>query len=316
MTRMRDSRGFTLIEMLVVCSISLVVFGATLSAFTSMYRSNRAVETQRDNVDEARLALDRAARQLRNLANPTATATTTIDRATDYDFIFQTSDPNKTWVRYCLDVSGVGASPSAGRLWMAESPNGALSASMRGACPGTGWARRQIVAQHVTNEINGQDRNVFTYGCMPGSPSGCPAGTADYPKLTTVGAQIYVDANTRDKVKEMQVSTGVFLRNQNEAPTAAVSGPSNVGTHKVSLNGTGSSDPEGRTLDFYWFSAPPPAAELADCSTPPPSAIWDGPVLINTYTTADVGTTKNYWLVVRDPGCLTSTVGPVPVPVT
>ena len=52
------------------------------------------------------MAIDRAARQLRNLANPTVTATTTIDRADDYDFIFQTSDPARTWVRYCLEPGG------------------------------------------------------------------------------------------------------------------------------------------------------------------------------------------------------------------
>ena len=113
-SRLQRTEGFTLVEMLVVMAISLVVFGATLSAWVSVSHSNRALEGQEDNAEEARVSLDRATRQLRNLANPTVNAITTIDRATDYDFIFQTSDPSKTWVRYCLQTSGGGTSPSAG----------------------------------------------------------------------------------------------------------------------------------------------------------------------------------------------------------
>src|SRR5215211_1101137 len=68
---LRRDDGFTMIELLLVCVISLVVFGATVTAWTSIYRSNRALESQQDNAESARVALDRAARQLRNLANPT-----------------------------------------------------------------------------------------------------------------------------------------------------------------------------------------------------------------------------------------------------
>src|SRR5687767_13584228 len=99
MSMIRRQEGFTLVELLLVCTISLIVFGVTLSAWTGAYSSNRSVERQNDNAEAARVALDRAARQLRNLANPTVNAVTTVDRATDYDFIFQTSDPSKTWVR-------------------------------------------------------------------------------------------------------------------------------------------------------------------------------------------------------------------------
>jgi hypothetical protein len=113
----------------------------------------------------------------------------------------------------------------------------------------------------------------------------------------------------------MQVSTSVFLRNQNEAPTASVTGPTTVGPHKISLNGTGSSDPEGRTLDFYWFmDTAPPASELANCNQSPPSNIWEGPLLIKDFGAGATGS-HNFWLVVRDPGCLTSTYGPISVAV-
>jgi prepilin-type N-terminal cleavage/methylation domain-containing protein len=317
-SRLRIQDGFTLIEMLVVCVVSLVIFGATMTAFASFYGQDRRTENQSDSMDEARLAMDREARQLRNLANPTYNATNTINKATDYDFIFQTSDPNKTWVRYCLDTS---AGASAGKLWMSESPGSSRTSGMTGTCPGTGWkvgsqGNQTIVAQHVTNTINGQDRNVFTYSCLPTAPAGCPASSADYAKIDQVSTHVWIDANTRDSVKEKDVSTGVYLRNQNEAPTAAITGPNTLASKKVSLNGMGSSDPEGRTLEYFWFiDHAPTSADLADCSATPAASVWQGPLLIKDFTPEAAGTTHQVYLVVRDPGCLTSTAGPITVSV-
>jgi type II secretory pathway pseudopilin PulG len=311
MRRSRQEEGFTLVELMLVCTISIIVFGATLTAFTSLVRANRQEEHQRDNVEMARQSIDHAARQLRNLANPTYNATNTIDRAEADDFIFQTSDPAKTWVRYCLQTSGVGATPDDARLWEAESPGSTLTASMRGSCPGSGWTTPpRIVAQHVTNQASGAARDVFTYSCSPGQPATCPASAADLPKVTSVRFDLFVDADRTDRVKEMQVTTSVFLRNQNEAPTARIAPPTRTGTRKVLLNGSASSDPEGRTLEYFWFKdAPPAASELADCTAKPASAIWEGVLLSHQFPATDgaAGTTKQFWLVVRDPGCLIDT---------
>jgi type II secretory pathway pseudopilin PulG len=317
MRRYRQEHGFTLVELMLVCTLSLIIFGATLTAFTSLVSANRQQERQRDNVEMARQAIDHAARQLRNLANPTYNATNTIDRAEATDFIFQTSDPAKTWVRYCLQTSGGGATPQDARLWEAESPGSTLSSGMRSSCPGSGWTTPpRIVAQHVTNQASGRD--VFAYACSPSRPATCPAGSPEFPKITTVRFDLFVDADRTDRVKEMQVTTAVFLRNQNEAPTARIAPPTRIGTRKILLNGSGSSDPEGRSLEYFWFKdAPPPASELADCTAAPASAIWEGVLLSHEFPASDgaAGTTKQFWLVVRDPGCLidTTTV-PVVIP--
>ncbi len=224
MTRtLRREGGFTMIELLLVCITSLIIFGASVTAWTSIYGSNRALERQQDNAEAARVALDRAARQLRNLANPTVNAIKTIDRATDYDFIFQTSDPSKTWVRYCLQDSGV-ASPDNAILWESESAaavNDNMRGGLTGACPGTGWARSAAVTSGVTNTAGGIDRNVFEFECAVAAAATCPASDAEYSKIVNVGMNLWVDAVRTDRVSELNVTTGVFLRNQNEGPTAA-----------------------------------------------------------------------------------------------
>jgi prepilin-type N-terminal cleavage/methylation domain-containing protein len=313
MRRLRsDQRGFTLVEVLIVCALFLVVLGATLAAFTSFTSNHRRTEIQHDQAEEARLALDTSARQLRNLANPTTTATATIFRASDYDLIFQTSDPNKTWVRYCVDTMPP-ASVGRARLWEAESA-GALSGSMTaaGTCPGTGWAKAHVVSANISNRVGAIDRNVFTYECAPGWAASCPAGLAEYPRITNVGIELYVDALAGDSIKEMRVSTAVYLRNQNEPPTAAATW-TRTGIKAVILNASGSADPEGRTLHYYWFKGTAPtSADLADCNATPANAIGEGITLSQQFTQT-AGTLVNYWLVVRDPGCLTATSTPIPV---
>jgi prepilin-type N-terminal cleavage/methylation domain-containing protein len=333
MSRLRDQRGFTLVEVLLVCVISTVVLGATVAAFASFYRADRAGELQRDNVEDARVALGVVARQLRNLANPVvqpgSTTPQTIYRATANDFIFQTSDPAKTWVRYCLDTTTSGASAAHAKLWTAEAPSNSsdatVPAGMTGACPGSGTGiQTRIVSQNVSNVTGGVSRPVFTYACMSGQPVTCPASSSEYPKITMVGAQLFIDASPTDHIREMQVTTAVFLRNQNQAPVALVSGPpysQRVAPYKFMLNGSGSTDPEGRSLDFHWYldtATPTLSTALPatfSCSAPG-NDVWTGPTYTNDFGAANVGRTFKVWLAVCDPGGLYDIKGPYSVTVT
>jgi type II secretory pathway pseudopilin PulG len=300
-----DERGFTLIEVLIVCIIFIIVLGATLTAFGAFTTNNRRNEKQVDQAEVARIGLDVAARQLRNLANPTVSASTTIDRAQGYDLIFQTSDPAKTWVRYCAQTTAP-ASFNAARLWETESATATLTAGMRSACPGTGWATAHVITNKVSNRAAGQDRPIFAYECGPGSEPGCPTGATDYAQITNVGIGLYVDDRVGDPLREMRVSTAVFLRNQNEPPVAAATRDRKA-TQRVILNGAGSVDPEGRTLDYYWFKdTAPTAADFPSCTARPAAAVGEGVTYTHTFTEA-IASTVNFWLVVRDPGCLTST---------
>jgi type II secretory pathway pseudopilin PulG len=311
--------GFTLVEMLIVCVISIVVLGATLTAFTGLMRGNSENERQHDEIEHTRLAMEHSVRQLRNLANPTSTSTSTINKAEDYDFIFQTSDPTKTWVRYCLQTSGgPDVSASRGRLWEMSSTAESVADEMRGACPGaTGWSRQRIVADHVTNQIGGVDRNVFTFRCATGAPASCPASSAEYPKITNVAVDLFTDIDPARRPSEKRLSSAVYLRNQNEAPTSSFT-VRPISSRRVLLNGSASADPEGRTLEFFWFKNDAPTdAELGDCTKRPPSKVAEGVTYVHDFPTTDGSangvTAKQFWLVVRDPGCLYSTFGPVNV---
>jgi prepilin-type N-terminal cleavage/methylation domain-containing protein len=270
MSRTRSLRedGFTLIELLLAMTLFLVVLGATLDAMMIFTRNNRITELRNDQAEEARTALDRQARELRNLAKRINAPT--INTTGSYDFVFQTADPSRTWVRYCLNTTQAPATPAQGALWEMVS-NGAAAPTAGAACStgATGWTSARIVASHITNRNAGADRPVFAYSCLNGAT---PCPPADSSLVTGVSSTLYVDDNVAKAPAELRVTTGVYLRNQNEPPTASFTWTP-VGTRQVFLNATGSTDPESRTLRYYWFQA----------STAPSFSCADGPLSTPTY---------------------------------
>jgi hypothetical protein len=189
------------------------------------------------------------------------------------------------------------------------------------ACPGPtgpgGWSKQHLVAGHVTNRIGDLDRPVFTFRCAPGAAAGCPAAPAEFPKITSVGLDLYTDLDPARRPREQRLSSAVFLRNQNELPTASFT-VRQVSSRRVLLNASSSADPEGRTLEFFWFKGTAPvASELTDCTTRPASKIAEGVTYVHDFPVSDGAANgvnaQPFWLVVRDPGCLYSTFGPVSV---
>jgi hypothetical protein len=179
---------------------------------------------------------------------------------------------------------------------------------MRGSCPGAGWERSTAEVRGVTNQAGGVDRNAFDFECSVSAPATCPASDAEYSKIRNVGIDLWVDAAAGDRVSELHVATGVFLRNQNEGPTASAAW-SKFAKEQVTLNGSGSSDPEGRTLEYFWFEdTAPTTAELAAtaCTEQPPGVVWEGVTYLKRFPTGTAGESKTFYLVVRDPGCLVS----------
>lgn len=292
---MAADRGFTLIEVLVAASLMLVVLGATLNVLDRSTQVQRKTEKTNDQQETIRLTLDRVSQQLRNLASPTTATVKTIDVAGAYDLVFQTTDPNKQWVRYCLadgtnspaSFTGfVAASASNEKIWYQtpnadflalnpqKAPSGVTSpSSMTSTCPvaprangsGAGWLTASVVASNITNR-NGVDRPLFTYN---GSPS------TDTSTVTFVRSDIFGSfASVTNNPGESRISSGQYLRNQNQSPTAVIQYQPGTGAsaRTFQMNGTASDDPEGRNLGFLWYKGTPAASATATTSNLPTCA--------------------------------------------
>jgi type II secretory pathway pseudopilin PulG len=316
-----DERGVTLVELLVVIALSIGVLTVTLTTFDTFIGADHDNNARNDTAELARNALDRQARQLRNLAKRIVGPV--IDTVGPYDLIFQTNDPNRTWMRYCLSTASP-ASATRARLWMASlavpsatSP-APVTAGMRSACPGTGWTTTGMVVDYVTNRRDGLDRPLFTYTCSSGTT--CTSDPSTYDEVVALTAQTIVDTTTNADPPELSVASSVYLRNQNQAPVASFQATPSSASRTVTLNASGSTDFEGRTLAYYWFKQQMPATASIDCAHPDPvdpgpglpDTLWGaatvyigaGITLSHTFPLTDgiAGSSRTIGLVVCDPG--------------
>jgi type II secretory pathway pseudopilin PulG len=241
-----DERGMTLVEMLMVCILSVIVLGATLSAVETFERNARTNERVNEAQDGARTALDRMARDLRNLASPIKESPDAVDRAAAQDLIFQSEGNdiagganarNTERVRFCLDPEG-----NLYRQIQTWTTLAVPAAPTETTCPGTlagaggVWVKSSILASSV---VNGADRPIFTYN----------ASTVK--DITEVSATLWIDVNPADvKPPESTLQTSVFLRNQNRKPTALFSWSAVNGN--LVLNASESTDPEEKAMVYSW----------------------------------------------------------------
>ena len=265
MSRLKDERGFTVVELAVSAFIALVVFGATLTVLAAANRQQRLNEQTNDAQQDVRVTLDRMSRQLRNLASPNvltsvgSTLPRSVDRNLPYDLVFQDVDqtkptgslnsPNVRRVRYCLDTS----TPTNGTLYLETQTWTSVLAPAVPAdtdCPGTGWTTKTIVGRHITNKVG--DRPVFRYSGDSGLISATDSDSrAD---ISRVEANVFLDVDTTRRPSETSLTSSVFLRNQNREPQSAFTlTVTNPTTRTVQLNGSPSQDPEGQPLSYYWF---------------------------------------------------------------
>ena len=306
-SRSTQQDGFSLVELLIVSTIFLVVAGATLTSFNVFERRTSDSVKVAEQVEIARTSLDRASRQLRNLARRIDVPV--IKRALADDLVFQTSSPDKRWMRYCLQTTAP-STPSRAKLFALESNDPSItepSAGMMGTCPGSGWNRVALASDYVVNANKSLVEPVFRYQCTDGAPAGCPRPTAlesDSSRLKHVGMTLSVDLNPLTDLKEMRVASSVFLRNQNEPPVAAFTWTS-LGGRKILLNGSSSSDPEGRTLRYYFFKGAVPATNF--CAGLPDETFNYYTGVAPTYTFQVGETSAMFTLVVCDAGDLLHT---------
>ena len=305
----RDQTGWSLFEVLMASSLLLMVLGAALTPFLFLQRTDRTTQNQNDSQDNARTVLDNISRQLRN----TSGQNQLINLASAYDLVLETVDAtvkpsgsqnarNIMRVRYCLDTTTPPATLTSGRIWEQDLrwTTAAVPNSMPGvSCPDTSWGTRRIVADFVTNKATSSTRPtaapLFTY--FPGS--------TDLDTITSVRIDVFADRRWNEAPGETELSTGVFLRNQNGSPTASFTAtPGLALTKQITLNGGASSDPEKLPLTYRW-------CDVTTSATCDETTKIGGGVLY-TYTAPAAGT-RRILLQVFDIGGLESDAGPASV---
>jgi prepilin-type N-terminal cleavage/methylation domain-containing protein len=253
-SRLHDDRGFTLAELLVGMTLFLIVIGAALTSFNVMETKGRLNALLQDSQQRARQTVIVLSRQLRNLAGPDENqpgafdpATASFTPASPYDVVFKTVDPNGPnaglnptnveRVRYCLDS---GAPAKLWRQTQTWTTSAAPAPPTTASCPDPGWpGTARVVADSINNRYSGQDRPVFMYD------------SSDPSAIHTVRVSLWIDVNPGKPPTESNLQSGVFLRNQNRAPTASFQWSPGGAGHVV-LNASASNDPEGQTLSYTW----------------------------------------------------------------
>jgi hypothetical protein len=303
---MRHERGETnLVGLLVAMVLFGAVLGATLDLFGGAERVSRDTEMRIEAQDRVHRAEEALSRDLRNLASPTPSQPLAVDRAGARDLAFKTVDPigpnagdntaNVKRMRYCLDGSG--------RLWKMEQrwtsatvpsiPGGGTGFVDDTSCSKAGWNSAEILADNIVNYAAGRARPVFTYNAQ-----------TDLTAITNIAVTAYVDLDVNRAPKETELTSGVFLRNQNRSPTASFT---YKGTAQgLLLNGSQSIDPDGDLLTYCWYEQSAPQVDQAEMvkrklpCTPGP--------LIGTGITflyaVPYAATRTVWLEVRDPADL------------
>ena len=145
----------------------------------------------------------------------------------------------------------------------------------------------------MPNVANGT-RPVFTYN------------SAALPSITEIAASLFIDTDRGHSTKEVTLQSAVFLRNQNRFPTAEFDMQVSGGT--LVLNGSASSDPEGRALSFYWYDearTTNSCVAVGDPALPAgiPTAGCVGKGAVYNYTPSASGS-RTMHLIVADPGGL------------
>jgi type II secretory pathway pseudopilin PulG len=267
MSFLRREHGFTLIEGLVAMACAVVVFGATLTILEVYMRQSKGVTQRFDAQDQARVAVDRIIRQLRNVASP-LTSPKLLERATPYDLVFQTignsSGSNTAGtmrVRYCVPQDTTSGSSSNEELisqtetWTTSTtPTDPWSSdpSVSIPCPDTTFSQQPngvIVANSVVNRYKQQaDTHAFSYNDGLDSDS---VAASDLSSISTIQINLLVNPTPSVLGAATQVQSSAYLRNKEHQPIANISS-SYTGNGGVVLNGGGSYSPDGEQLTFQW----------------------------------------------------------------
>lgn len=280
MSAIRRQDGFTLIELLVAMALSLVVFGATLTILESYMRQSAAASKRLDAQDQARLAVDRIVRDLRNVSSP-LTAPKLLERATPYDLVFQTigapSGANVSGikrVRYCIPQDSSAGSAGQEELiaqaqtWTTATPPAdpwTSDPTQTIACPDLTFAPASgqpvytVLAQSVVNRY--QQTTSYPSFSFNNGLDGNSVAAADLPQISTIQVNLRVNPTPSLSGATTQIQSSAYLRNKQHAPVAQFTYTA-TGSGGVILNAGPSYSPDNEQLSYSWActSSPCPSA--------------------------------------------------------
>jgi len=250
MPQLTDEGGFTLIEIIVGIALTVIVFSGVLGLLDTFQSDAQIRQTRNENQDNARSALDRLSATLRNVAAPSAGSAGALEKGGPYDLVFQTVATGQTFggqnasnqerLRYCLDDSN----PSSENLWLQTqtwTTSSAPAVPQTSTCPSSAWPTQYELVSNVVNEINGQDRWLFTYA---------PLNANSVAEINGVEVDLFLDPHPGSAPGETEQKSTIYLRNSNAPPTSNFTVSQVNGA--VVLDGSEASDPNGQALTYQW----------------------------------------------------------------
>jgi prepilin-type N-terminal cleavage/methylation domain-containing protein len=282
--------GFTLVELLVAMTLSLIVFCATLTILDSYLHQSAAATKRLDAQDQARLAVDRIVRDLRNVSSPLTTPKL-LERATPDDVVFQTigtpsggASGNVSGierVRYCIPQDSAAGSASQEKLiaqtqtWSSSTPSAnpwTPDPSQTIACPDLTFAPAAgqpvytVLAQSVMNRY--QQTSSYPAFSFNNGLDGNSVAAADLPQISTIQVNLRVNPTPSLSGATTQIQSAAYLRNKQHAPVAQFTYTA-TGGGGVILNAGQSYSPDNEDLSYAWActsTACPSAGALAIAS--------------------------------------------------
>jgi prepilin-type N-terminal cleavage/methylation domain-containing protein len=243
--RLRGQRGMTLTEVLVAITVSSLILGAAVTAFTSYLTQSATAERSSNSQDTARNALDQMAIQLRSATSNAATGNQPIEAFSAYNLVWLAPIPNTSTtnnplglrhIRYCVDASN----PKHEKLWLQTAPFSTTSNRnwpATNSCPANAWPTGIVVGEDIVNVL--QNTPMFV------------TPTDSLGNVTDVNVNALVDVDTDKSPPASSVRTSVTLRNLNHTPSAVLSCAAGLTGHAL-CDASASSDSDNQTLTYSW----------------------------------------------------------------